>query len=48
MRSWVSMLVTRCSVKLGSMTCFMRSAKALLGVNTRVSTGPTTSARMSA
>ena len=42
------MLVMRWTVKVGSMTCFKRSANALPGLNTRVNTGPTTSARMSA
>ena len=44
----LSMLVMRWSVKVGSMTCFMRSAKPLPGLKTRVKTGPTSSARMSA
>ncbi len=44
----LSMLVMRWSVRFGSKTCFIRSANPFWGLNTRVKTGPTSSARMSA
>jgi len=47
MRSWLAISVRRCTEKFGSKTCFIRSASALFGVNTRDSTGPITSMRMS-